>query len=287
MKTFVKEWAAYYGVAKEELGEKTGISPKTIQRWYDEETTPSVAQLTEVSKVLDVPIDDLIHMDPEKFVRDVMKLKEINPDMTDSDAMILFNLKGDAERFVNENDIDFSKNKLDPGSNMLLNFRLEDWMDYANVTNEEIQEKTGIPKEVIEEWKNNSANPTIYQAIVLSSFLNVPLETLLLDSPSSYEEKDLSLLNDYDHESHLFETGSFRTAIRFKNYLNSINIDNEMFVVRVSSVKSAYFMVLYESPLPFDVLDIMKIALNPKYKDPRERESSLKKKFKDLVVIKD
>lgn len=91
------------GISKSKLGELVGVNQSTITRWETNEIKPSIDNVEEVAKALDVPLPDLLitdlrfqdTMQKATFERDGMKITigkdgEItNDDLDEAMAFIL------------------------------------------------------------------------------------------------------------------------------------------------------------------------------------------------------
>lgn len=64
------------GLSQEELGEKIDVTRQTISNWELGETSPNTEQLKNLSKVLNVSIDELVNNDIENVILTKVKLTE-------------------------------------------------------------------------------------------------------------------------------------------------------------------------------------------------------------------
>ena len=64
------------GFSQEQLGEKVNVTRQTISNWELEETAPNPEQLKQLSKVLNVSVDDLIDNDLQNVVLSKVKITE-------------------------------------------------------------------------------------------------------------------------------------------------------------------------------------------------------------------
>lgn len=59
------------GISQEEIGEKINVSRQTISKWENGQTTPELEKLIELSKIFDIPIDELIGNDINNEKQDI------------------------------------------------------------------------------------------------------------------------------------------------------------------------------------------------------------------------
>lgn len=59
------------GISQEEIGEKVNVSRQTISKWENGQTTPELEKLIELSKIFDIPIDELIGNDINNEKQDI------------------------------------------------------------------------------------------------------------------------------------------------------------------------------------------------------------------------
>lgn len=59
------------GLSQEEIGEKINVSRQTISKWENGQTTPELEKLIELSKIFDIPIDELIGNDINNEKQDI------------------------------------------------------------------------------------------------------------------------------------------------------------------------------------------------------------------------
>ena len=64
------------GLSQEQLGEKINVTRQTISNWELDETAPNPDQLKQLSKVLNVSVDDLIDNDLQNVVLSKVKITE-------------------------------------------------------------------------------------------------------------------------------------------------------------------------------------------------------------------
>lgn len=252
MKTYIKKWASYLGISLDSLAEDSGVSSKIIQKWFNEELTPSVAQLSAISKVMNVPMDNLINKDPT------------NMDFYD-------------DSFVSSDDDNKENEDLyDPGKDLVFTIALDEWMESAGITSEDICESSGIPINVIESWINHDSNPTILQAKVLADLFGIPLDDLMSKTPKNFYEDYLKI--------HVLETTNFKTAVRAQNYFRSNGIENEC--VAIQTEKYILFILRYDKLVPLTMFDFFKISINPVYRDRREKEVIDEEKYSGMHLVK-
>lgn len=261
MKTYIKKWASYMGMSVESLAEASGVSQKIILKWYEDSLTPSVAQLTAISKAMNVKMDDLINVNPDDLP---MEDEESNQE----DKLIDFDeLEKKATASPEEEDI---------GKRMVATIPLKEWMESLGVTIEDICEVSGIPDKVVESWINQQSNPSLLQAKVLADMFGIPVDDLMTKTPKDFYKEYL--------EIHMFETTKFKTAVRVQNYFRSNGIYNDCVLVR--SEKYDLFIIRYEKIIPLTMWDFFKISISPTFKDRREKETLDDEKYKGMRVVK-
>lgn len=256
MKTYIKKWASYLGISLDSLAEDSGVSPKIIQKWFNEELTPSVAQLSAISKVMNVSMDNLIDKDPDD-------LEFEDPSLMGEDS-----LSGSEPK--KEEQID------DPGKGMVATIPLQEWMNSLGITPDDIFRSSGIPTNIIVSWMEQKSNPTLLQAKVLADLFGIPVDDLMTKTPATFYEDYLQI--------HVFETTKFKSAVRILNYLNASGITNECVLIRAE--KYDLFLIRYEKIIPLTMLDFFKISINPVYKDRREKETLDEEKYAGMKVVK-
>ena len=72
----ILEFRKKNGLSQEQLGEKVNVTRQTISNWELDETAPNPDQLKQLSKVLNVSIDDLVGNDIQNVVLSKVKVTE-------------------------------------------------------------------------------------------------------------------------------------------------------------------------------------------------------------------
>lgn len=69
MKTHLGEWMDHFELSVDELGEKSGISPKVITKWLEGKSTPSLVAINQISDTIGITIDDIVNNSPEQTMK--------------------------------------------------------------------------------------------------------------------------------------------------------------------------------------------------------------------------
>lgn len=249
MKTFVIPWMTAKGYNTETFAKESKIPYKTIQKWNNDESTPSLTQLMTISDILGVSLDDLVKRDPSFAENE-------NPN-----AWVL-----------------------DRGALQIIDFDLRKIMDERGVTPEELHEAIGVPVPIIERWMNKEVNPSLLQTAVLASTFGITIDELIFfNNDNAMAQANNAVPKEDDVNGHsFFMTTDQKEAVRLQNWLTKKEISNTVVVTDVNG--RASFIVDYELPLPLTAVKIGSIVLNVMNGDYRERSSG-KSRFDNMEVI--
>lgn len=157
-------------------------------------------------------------------------------------------------------------NKKDETENAPAKTYLKEWTEYVGATVEEVAEKTGIAVEKVSSWMKEETFPDIIDACKLAVSFGLTLDDFISKDPKTYYKDYL--------EQHYFETTKHKVAIRVSNYLNKLGISNQLVVMKYNQKDEVkyLFIVRYQGTMILDPWDIVKISLQRKYRDSRERK---------------
>lgn len=244
MKTYFKEWMNENGYTVAEVGEKTGISPKILQKWIDKVTTPSISQLSIIVDKYSVSLDTLVF--GHATVDD-------SDDLTEEDIRLY---KSMTEHGHQEDSDDKSD---DPGKSIKILLHIGSWMKKLGVDAHEIFHKTGIPVEYITKWVNNEDNPSVAQLLAISQVLGISVDDLINSEPDKYLERFIS--------DHIFETRDYKKCVRFMNYCEKEGISADGLVVK--TLQGVIYSVRYNTTFPLSLKDLI-YATSIVFRDPKE-----------------
>ena len=255
MKTHIKEWMELKGMSKEDLAEQTQISPKIIQKWLDEASTPSIAQLDIVSAALKVSMDDLVRKEPNETM-----LYENNFE----------------EESAATDEADNKEHAFDPGEHFTFHMPLKEWIAFRKYTPDLIAKMLAAPVQVVQEWVDGTKMPSLFQVAAIAEILEVPIDDLVSSAPKEYYKTCL--------KKHIFETKYYSTAIRLHKWMTRRDIDHR--IARVIGNKESVYMLRYAMEEPLSPSRIMGIILNPRNWDIREyMPLDSEDKYKGIDVI--